>query len=84
MRDFTHVADFLVPRSRQSHFIVLVISVLMLPGLLATFSPIDIESYSLESPELDANEVLREEFTAAGNLWAFGIFVRDSEHFGEA
>jgi len=84
MRDFAHVADFLVPRSRQSHFFVLVISLLMLPGLSATFSPIDVESYSLESPELDANEVLREEFTAAGNLWAFGIFVRESEHFGEA
>ena len=55
----------------------------MLPGISATFSPIDIESYDLESPELDANEVLREEFSSAGNIWAFGVYIRDSGQFGE-
>ena len=83
MRDFSHVADFLVPRRRQTHLAVLVLSLLMLPGISATFSPIDVESYDLESPELDANEVLREEFSAAGNIWGFTIVVRDSEHFGQ-
>ena len=37
----------------------------------------------MESPELDANKVLREEFTAAGNIWGFGIFVRDPTYFGD-
>ena len=83
MRDFSHVADFLVPRRRQTHLAVLVLCLLMVPGFLATFSPIDVESYDLESPELDANEVLREEFSAAGNIWGFTIVVRDSEHFGQ-
>jgi len=55
----------------------------MVPGIIASFEPIDIESYDMESPELDANQVLREEFTAAGNIWGFGIFVRDPVHFGE-
>ncbi len=54
----------------------------MIPGILATFEPIDIESYEMESPELDANMVFREEFTAAGNIWGFGIFVRDEAEFG--
>ena len=54
----------------------------MIPGVLATFEPIDIESYEMESPELDANMVFREEFTAAGNIWGFGIFVRDEGDFG--
>ena len=54
----------------------------MIPGILATFEPIDIESYEMESPELDANMVFREEFTAAGNIWGFGIFVRDETEFG--
>ena len=31
----------------------------MIPGILATFEPIDIESYEMESPELDANMVFR-------------------------
>ena len=55
----------------------------MVPGIIASFEPIDIESYDMESPELDANQVLREEFTTAGNIWGFGIFVRDPSHFGE-
>ena len=83
MRDFAHVADFLVPRRKQAHLTILLLSLLMLPGISATFSPIDIESYDLESPELDANEVLREEFSSAGNIWAFGVYIRDSGQFGE-
>ena len=55
----------------------------MVPGIIASSEPIDIESYDMESPELDANQVLREEFTAAGNIWGFGIFVRGPSHFGE-
>lgn len=83
MRDFAHVADFLIPRRKQAHLAIILLSLLMLPGISATFSPIDIESYDLESPELDANEVLREEFSSAGNIWAFGVYIRDSGQFGE-
>ncbi len=42
MRDFAHVADFLIPRRRQAHIVVVILSILMLPGISATFSPIDI------------------------------------------
>ena len=83
MRDFAHVADFLIPRRRQAHIVVILLSMLMLPGISATFSPIDIESYDMESPELDANEVLMEEFSSAGGIEAFGVFIRDPSHFGE-
>ena len=83
MRDFSNVADFLVPRRRQTHLVVFVMSLLMLPGISATFSPIDIESYDLESPELEANDILMEEFSAAGGIEAFGIYLRDPSHFGE-
>ena len=66
MRDFAHVADFLIPRRRQAHIAIILLTMLMLPGISATFSPIDIESYDMESPELDANEILMEEFSSAG------------------
>jgi len=55
----------------------------MIPGISATFSPIDIESYDLESPELEANDILMEEFSAAGGIEAFGIYLRDPSYFGE-
>ena len=77
VRDFGSLADYLIPRRKRLHFTVIVVSILMVPGIIASFEPIDIESYDMESPELDANQVLREEFSAAGNIWGFGIFVRD-------
>ena len=40
----------------------------MIPGFNATLTPIDIESYNLESHELEAAEVMREEFSGAGNI----------------
>ena len=83
MRSFEGLADYIIPRRRKVHFLVVVVSILMVPGIIASFEPIDIESYDMESPELDANQVLREEFTAAGNIWGFGIFVRDPSYFGE-
>ncbi|DAC08955.1 MAG TPA: hypothetical protein D7H80_02635 [Candidatus Poseidoniales archaeon] len=82
MRDFSKVADYLIPRRKRIHISVFIFTILMIPGVLATFEPIDIESYEMESPELDANMVFREEFTAAGNIWGFGIFVRDEAEFG--
>jgi hypothetical protein len=83
VRDFSHVADFLIPRRRKVHVAVVLFTIMMVPGVIATLEPIDIESYDMESPELDANLVLREEFTAAGNIWGFGVFVRDPSYFGE-
>ena len=83
MRDFDRLASYLIPRRKSVHFLVLAVSILMVPGIIASFEPIDIESYDMESPELDANKVLREEFTAAGNIWGFGIFVRDPNYFGD-
>ena len=82
MRDFSKVADYLIPRRKRVHISVFIFTILMIPGILATFEPIDIESYEMESPELDANMVFREEFTAAGNIWGFGIFVRGEADFG--
>ena len=84
MRDFEDLADYLIPRRKKVHFALVVVSIFMIPGIIASFEPIDIESYEMDSPELDANQVLREEFTAAGNIWGFGIFVRNPEYFGES
>ena len=83
MRSFEGLADYLIPRRKKVHFLVLVVSLLMIPGIIASFEPIDIESYDMESPELEANQVLRDEFTAAGNIWGFGIFVRDPAYIGD-
>ena len=51
MRSFEGLADYLIPRRKKVHSLVLVVSVLMIPGIIASFEPIDIESYDMESPE---------------------------------
>ena len=84
MRDFKKVAGVLIPQRKNVHLAVLIISLLMLPGFAATLPPIDVESYNLESPELEAAEVMREEFSGAGNIWGFGLFIRDSQYFGDS
>ena len=84
MRDFKKVAGVLIPQRKNVHLAVLIISLLMLPGFAATLTPIDVESYNLESPELEAAEVIREEFSGAGNIWGFGLFIRDSQYFGDS
>ena len=83
MRDFRKVAAILIPERKKVHLAVFILSLLMIPGFTATLTPIDIESYNLESPELEAAEVMREEFSGAGNIWGFGLFVKDSQYFGQ-
>ena len=40
MRDFSKVADYLIPRRKRIHISVFIFTILMIPGILATFEPI--------------------------------------------
>ena len=79
VRDFGKVADFLLPQSFKLHTAILFISILMIPGFLASLEPIDVQSYDMESPELVANQVVNEDFEAAEKTHGFAVSVRDSE-----
>jgi hypothetical protein len=83
MRDFSSVADFLLPNRKRFHVAILLISALMVPGLLASLDPIDIESYDLESPELTADQVLNEEFASTEVTYGFMVTVRDPAFIGQ-
>tara|TARA_B100000214_G_scaffold225471_2_gene164113 strand:- start:6401 stop:9670 length:3270 start_codon:yes stop_codon:yes gene_type:complete len=76
VRDFAKVADFLLPRSTKVHAAILLISLLMIPGLLASLTPIDVNSYDMESPELTAYQVVNDEFEAAEKTHGFAVSVR--------
>ena len=73
----------MILHNRRVHLSVIAITALMVPGFLSSLTPIDIEAYNMDSPELEANDVMREEFSGAGNIWGFGVFVRDTEHGGQ-
>ena len=83
MRDFSKIADAMINHNKRVHAAVIVITAFMIPGFLSSLTPIDIEAYNMDSPELEANDVMREEFSGAGNIWGFGIFVRDPVHINE-
>ena len=73
----------MIVHNKRVHAAVIVITAFMIPGFLSSLTPIDIEAYNMDSPELEANDVMREEFSGAGNIWGFGIFVRDPIHIDE-
>ena len=79
VRDFGKVADVLLPRSFKLHAAVLAISLFMIPGLIASLTPIDVQSYDMESPELTANQVVNEQFEAAEKTHGFAVSVRSNE-----
>jgi len=83
VRDFSKIADAMIVHNKRVHAAVIVITAFMIPGFLSSLTPIDIEAYNMDSPELEANDVMREEFSGAGNIWGFGIFVRDPIHIDE-
>ncbi len=84
MRDFSTIADRMISHSNRVHAAVIIITALMIPGFLSSLTPIDIEAYNMDSPELEANDVMREEVSGAGNIGGFGIFVRSMEDVGNS
>ena len=77
MRDFSRVSEVLLPNRRMFHLSIMLLSVLMLPGVMWAMTPIDMESYNLDSPELVARDVINEEYPANEMGIGFTIVVRD-------
>ena len=54
----------------------------MVPGMMYALTPIDMESYNLESPELEAREVIQTEFPTNEQVVGFAITIRDPSLHG--
>ena len=77
MRDFSRVADVAIKRRKSFHVAIILLSLLMIPGFLESLTPIDIEDYDLESPELTAGRVMDDEFNAIEHTIGFMVTIRD-------
>ena len=77
MQDFSRLAAWMIPRRGRVHLTIFIITILMLPGALTALEPIDIESYDLDSPEIEAQDVIYEEFSAEEEVLGFVISLRD-------
>ena len=82
VRDFSRVAAFLLPRRKMTHVVVALVSLLMIPGLAAVMQPIDIEAYNIDSPEIEAQEVARDEFASGDTMIGFMIVLREQDLIG--
>ena len=77
MGGFDRVANLLFENRKITHLVVLLMTLLMIPGLPISLTPADIESYDLESPELTAARVIQQDFTGNGIMVGYIYSVRD-------
>ena len=77
MRDFSDVADFAVRNRTKFHVAIVLFSIVMVPGLLQTLTPIDVESYDMDSPEMEAEKVINDEFASKELTVGFVVSIRD-------
>ena len=54
----------------------------MVPGMIYALTPIDMEAYNLESPELEAREVIQTEFPTNEQVVGYAITIRDPSLHG--
>lgn len=75
--DWSSLARWMIPRKRKVHFVVIAITLLMIPGALSALEPIDMESYEMDSPEILAQEVINEEFQSTEQVIGYVLGIRD-------
>ena len=78
MSRFQKFADLLFEERKKTHLIVVLMTLLLIPGLPVSLTPADIESYDLESPELTASRVIQQDFTGNGLMVGYIYSVRES------
>ena len=77
MGGFDSVANLLFENRKISHFVIFLMTLLMIPGLPISLTPADIESYDLESPELTLARVIQQDFTGNGIMVGYIYSVRE-------
>ena len=77
MASFSSVVNVAIKHRLKFHVAVVLISILMVPGLLQTLTPIDVESYDMESPEMEAEQVIDSEFATKELTVGFVVAMRD-------
>ena len=82
-RDFARLAAWVIPRKRRVHIAIFILTMLMVPGAFTALEPIDVESYDMDSPEIEAQKVIDEEFSSSEEVLGFLVTLRDPEFVEE-
>ena len=70
-RSFADFANWLIPHRKRVHIAVFLLTLLMIPGVLTALQPIDMESYEMDSPELEAQSIIDNEFANSEIILGF-------------
>ena len=70
---FAAFSQWLIPHRKRAHVAVFLLTLLMIPGVLTALQPIDMESYEMDSPELEAQAIIDEEFSNSEFALAFAL-----------
>ena len=81
-RYFTRLANYLIPRKKRVHIVVLILTLLLLPSAIQALEPIDLEAYNIEAEEIVAEEFVNQELSTSSELFAFIVTVRDPDFVG--
>jgi len=76
-RSFAAFAKWLIPHRNRVHVAVFFLTLLMIPGALTALQPIDMESYEMDSPELEAQSIIDKEFANSEIILGFLVSARD-------
>ena len=74
---FAAFAQWLIPHRKRVHVAVFLLTILMVPGVLTALQPIDMESYEMDSPELEAQAIIDDEFSNSEIILGFLVSARD-------
>ena len=74
---FAAFAKWLIPHRKRVHVAVFFLTLLMIPGVLTALQPIDMESYEMDSPELEAQSIIDNEFSNSEIILGFLVSARD-------
>ncbi len=76
---FADFARWLIPHRKKVHIAVFLLTILMIPGVLTALQPIDMESYEMDSPELEAQAIIDNEFSNSEIILGFLVSARDPD-----
>ena len=74
---FAAFAKWLIPHRTRIHITVFLLTLLMIPGVFTALQPIDMESYEMDSPELEAQAIIDEEFANSEIILGFLVSARE-------
>ena len=82
MKDIFPSRQFLNTSKNKVHLVVLILTILLLPSAIKALEPIDLEAYNIDADEIVAEEFVNQELSTSSEIFALLVTVRDPKFVG--